>query len=535
MIASNSLVLDMAEAEKQSAMLYGKVGPSLMMCMTTSLHAVGESNPASPKLPPTTPSIWLNPLYSHVQKMTSDSEAFYRFVKETVTVQLDRIKDDLKKRGKEVKLRLGEAQTKLERLHEELQAAIAAHEAAWRLRLRIGSGDEGVLDEVLGTADLYMTEQGLRQRIVAFLEGKECFGGTLMDCFRQSRLLEQELANATKELLGETLRVRGQQYAAAVESITEGLTRMQTTEPLMEWRRALGEHKLDWDWQMELLPLDGFIASVFSQIGCSLSNSNEQLTSTTRSVRIVKSGFLLRPSTFSRSYTVMFCILTDSSYLHCFAPGEAKPHLQSHGGPVSPRPLRVPTASMQLHFKALAELNYQACQAWIDEQSGCLASSLSRPLLSIPLLHPETKVFPNNSEGVYSFTVVVPRGSSFFSRSERKHVMRSFLEEDMVEWCIALKEAIPASASPNPSVATHSPSASASSAGRTPLGSQPGLSPFDQASGEAKDVLAPTIPDDYDDAFRHRYAQDQVEGEPAVRPATPATPLQELENPWDQE
>lgn len=530
----------MAEAEKQVAALYSKTGASILTCMPGSLStgSSGEGSPPSPKPASVAPSQWLNPLYLHVQKSAGDSEAFCRFVKETVTLQLDKIKDDLRKRGKDIRQRLSDAQARLGRQHEELNAAINAHERGWKLRL--GGGEEASLDEAMGTTDLYITEQALRQTIALFLRGKEAFSSILMDCFRQTRLLEQELANATKEILGEALRVRSQQFAAASEVIAESLTRLQSFDSLMEWRGGLREHKLDWDWEVETPPLDGFVASVFSQIGCSLSNVHDQLTATVKSVRVVKSGFLMRPSTFTRSYSVVFCVLSDSAFLHCFIPGEGKQQ-SSSAGATSPRPLRIPPPSMQLHFKALAELNNQASQVWINEtEGGGLISALSQPILSIPLLHPDTKVFPN-SEGNHSFTIVVPGGSTFFSRSERKHVLRSFLEEDMVEWCIAIKGTIPVAshsgAGPSPTSAAQSLSPPEQDMEHQ---SRAAYSPFASVLEDEALTLEPTLVESHD-VFRHRYAdrtgvQSFSTRETHARSTTPPTsPIQELENPWDQE
>jgi hypothetical protein len=68
-------------------------------------------------------------------------------------------------------------------------------------------------------------------------------------------------------------------------------------------------------------------------------------------------------------------------------------------------------------------------------------------------MHPATLVMPEvaRSAGTprataattgekFVFSITVPGSSSFFGRSEKKYLLRSFVEEDLVDWCIALKE-----------------------------------------------------------------------------------------------
>jgi hypothetical protein len=113
--------------------------------------------------------------------------------------------------------------------------------------------------------------------------------------------------------------------------------------------------------------------------------------------------------------------------------------------------------------KQLADLNAEISHAWLGHLAPVtpnmsavpdaskavkVDSRLLEPVLSIPLFDGVNISVESPSENV--FVIQVPGSGSFFGRSEKKYTLRSFLEEDMVDWCIALKDAIASSqAAPN--------------------------------------------------------------------------------------
>jgi hypothetical protein len=264
--------------------------------------------------------------------------------------------------------------------------------------------------------------------------------------------------------------------------------------------------------------VDGFFASALTQIGCSLSTS--EMVPTVCAVDVIKSGFLMRPSTFGRSWNVMYCILTDSGFLHCYSPEFA--------GAISDEQrklYRFPTSTMRLHIKALTELNQSAAKIWLtfDDPNTDATQALIQPILSIPLLHPETSIVPDPKTGSHAFAITVPGGTSFFSRSERRHVLCSFVEEDMVDWCIALKDQLggaPVEISRPSSVVSAEVMTS-----RTEEFNAFGASVSTHYSTDQNENEGGGEEDDI--VYRKRYDP------PILRSSTPTTPIEELENPWD--
>lgn len=551
-------------------------------------------------------SAWLRPLRGHVARSAADSETFYRFTRETVLPQLQRLREEFKRRGQSLKQQLSEAQGKLSRQHESLTAAVAAHEASWRTRMKLGEGPHqdpaeagAILDEAISVPDIFVTEQALRQQVAAFLREKGVFADTLLGVFRATRSLEHETATAAKDIIGEAMRVRGQQLAASAELLTEGALELRSAEALVEWGEALRVHRLDWEWQLEVPPPDGFMASMLSQVACQLglAATGSRASSTTppsggspvavvRPIRVTKCGFLARPATFSRSWTVVFVVLTDSAFLHCYL---AEDLAKIEGGAPSTgspreRPLRIPSPSMRLHGKALSELNQNAARIVLappsDSDATTIVSGLARltPTLSIPLLHAQTTVTPDGkAAGEFSFTILVPGGTSFFGRSERKYALKSFVEEDMVDWCIAIKEAIataqqhtempPTQALPPPAAAAehgdyyHGASGwggdeeamssggprsmttamASSSPFAAHIGGGMSRSPFEAAHEEEGGELEGVEREGGDYFGRRRSARGAAEAladgdsesSPRITSPVATSPIGEMENPWD--
>jgi hypothetical protein len=567
--------LDLAEVEKQVYLSYSKIANTLATALLVGGNSNTLSNPTSP-MARNHHHAWLGPLQSHALRCATDGETFGKFIRETVLSQLEKIREDLKVRGRDIKQRLADAQAKLYKQHEGMSGAMSAHERAWALRMRLyatGSGvEEAALAEALGMTDVFISEQQLRFRITQFLGEKTTFCAILMELFAQAQRLEHDMATSLKDILGESMRVKGQQLAAAAEQLSDCANVTRNSETLVEWHTALKRCRLDWEWQVDVPPLDGFTASVLTQIGCALStNFVAEVGALVRPVKVLKSGFLMaRLSTFGRSWSVIYCVLVDSAWLHCYLAEEPKngsrkagstDGVESGGGtsPYGTKSYRVPSPSMRLYAKALADLNSIAARHWLAGElqskssstesasvgSGFYPERFVQPALSIPLLHAETTIVPESGKtGEHCFAIIVPGGSSFFSRSERKYVLRSFVEEDMVDWCIAFKEMVGGGPDmpKNVQVVKHVESQREQQPitryNDLPFGSTADLDQSEreeeeeEEEEEVEDLFESTV-------FRERaqLADEKGKGNfssATQRPSTPTSPIQELENPWDQ-
>lgn len=383
---------------------------------------------------------WLGPLQTHALKNATEGETFANYLRETVLTHLELLREKVKSVSKEIRTSLATVVSRLRKQHQLLQGVISELETIWRIRLRFQDSptDEDLVSEVIASADIYLGELRLRELSSAFMREKEAYCSILMSSFYQARQMEGELAEGLNSILTEAFMVKEKQMAASGESLAECRECITGAAPLSEWNVSIQKNKLDWDWHVTAPPVDGFLASVLSQISASISSNFPQSSVGLASVRVVRAGFLMKPASFGR-WSVIYCVLTDSLYLHCFPPsvfGEVA--IEHDEGGKGGKHFRVPSPSLQLHSRSLNELNSAALRIW---QATCAASH-HIPSLSIPLLHPATSVTadPEYSKGEHVFTITVPGGTSFFGRTEKRYSFRSYLEEDMVDWCIALKD-----------------------------------------------------------------------------------------------
>ncbi len=459
---------------------------------------------------------WLGPLQVHALNVGTSDETFHQYVGESVLPHLAEISEDYKKKSAILRGRLVEASKRLVKRHQVLLVAIDALQRGWSERIALcsfiptadgssfssgagqrrspdrlsGGGDEVRLcgaeqqtappAESGGSArtsaategiDIFLLEQVLRHRIAFFLQEKSVFTRTLEEVFEQTRVLEHTMATAIRDIVSDAMIVRAKQFVAASEIVSDCADGIRASDSLAEWNESIQRHRLDWSWSLAPVPADGFLGAIMSHIRIFLTPNGHPSEDGARSaiegghfvrpITVSRAGFLMRPSTFGRSWNVVFCILANSQHLHCYDATVARKKFdgtssgsRSASPSASPthqeRPYRIPDAKMRPHGKALSELNTHACKAFFEGDP----IKLAHPLLSIPLMHGGVTISTGSGEGggasasLSVLTIRIPGEAGFFGRGERTYTLAAFSEEDMVDWCIALKEqlAVPTAA-----------------------------------------------------------------------------------------
>lgn len=360
--------------------------------------------------------------------------------------RLEGLRDEFFKRSKEIKERLGRLQKGIGKEHDGLMKAMKEHERLWLAKLEIPLDvDKAALVVTssnlspIGTVeqkDVWLSEVQLHAQIEGFLEEKGKFCRELHQLYTDTRLLNADCSRQLSSCISEYFTVRSKQCLAQAEQTKDVQRAAVAIEPEAEWLQALIRSRLDYEWSLEAPPIDGFTASVLQQISSELHHhQNIANGSTIRSINVLKSGLLMRPgSTFGPAWTVLFGILTDSNYLHLY-PVKAKKTSKSD--------YHVPTPDDQLNQKHLNDLNLTIANSWgLLDNTSVDRRRLCEPILSVPLFEGVAVSVESPNENIWS--VNVPGGaSSFFGGRADKHlVLKSFIEEDMVNWCIAIKDVI---------------------------------------------------------------------------------------------
>lgn len=477
---------------------------------------------------------WIGPLQAHALRTFHDTQTFSTLLKGTVYKELEETTLKLKNWASDIIRRLKEGFSRVENVHAMLKNAAKGHERAWRTRFSLTDGHLEV-NNCMTSPDVFITEQFLNAKVKLFLSEKSVFSTLLTDLYRDTKNLEDFATLKMSSIVSDILTVKGKQNSASADFLlsdcvpTLVINEGATQPPTPEWTEALLDHKLDWEWSLEVPPFDGFISCTYANISSSLlstaiseaSNSARKNSSVVcvpmRPVRIERSGFLMRSGgTFGKSWNVFFCILTDSGFLHLYGSPET---------PSSQGKYRTPGSNMNLHARALNELNAQALRFWRHDPEIDQYSKLSAPNASIPIMHPGTSAVPESGPGSgatslgsvmntpieHVFVINVPGGTSFFSRSEKKYTFRSFLEEDMVDWCIAVKNL----------------SGSLMGAGVDHTDGSPVAGEFDIFFEDHGDLIQSPFGADDDDLNLDYQVNHQKQS------SSTTTIIEEVDNPWD--
>lgn len=450
-------------------------------------------------------------------------------------MRLEGLREEFLVQAKGLRDRLGRAQRHLAREQEGLLKAMREHERLWRQRRESAgrmAAEEG------DHRDVWLAELSLHGQIESFLGEKGRFCSALQDVYTGTRVLHADCARRLSSAIAEYLTVKGKQGLAAAELIQDLARGIAAVEPEGEWHAALVRARLDYEWRLEAPPQDGFTASLLQQVAAASG------TGAAQPVRVVRCGLLMRPgSTFGPAWSPLFCILTDSHFLHAYAPETRKQRRKASapGSEASPEPsYRLPAPEEQVSARGLADMNAAIARAWLGFLSEPRAAGgtqghlridgrLLEPVFSIALREGLTvSIDDSGARDDLVWSVLVPGGTGFFSRSERKHVFRSWAEEDMVDWCIALKAEI-AAAMPVQSMAGGRSTGGGGAA--SPPAPQPAWA--SEAAAVAGNSLEPEhstedLPSPFD-------LDAPVLAAAAAPPAQPANgkPVFNLENPWD--
>lgn len=394
-------------------------------------------------------------------------------MKEGTLVSLDGLREECGLKSRAIRERLAKVQKAIGKEHEGLLKAMREHEKAWVARLEKAASmaltaPSPSVEVAPEHKDVWLSELTLHNQVESFLAEKRRFCAVLKELYAETRMLNADCSRKLSQIMAEYFTVKAKQSLAQVEQMKDVSRAVDAIEPESEWTAALIKARLDYEWVLEAPPIDGFTHSVLNQISCEILgtvSSHESRGNASplarapssslavRPVRILKAGYLMRPgSTFGPAWSVLFWVLTDSHFLHAFLP-ETRKRRRRSVDKASPDPsYHVPTPDEQLGKKHLSELNGAIATAWLgfmaqEEPGGGnwlrVDARLLEPVLSIPLFDGVAVSVESPNEHIWS--ILVPGMSGFFGqRTDKKYSFRSFVEEDMVDWCIALKDAIAA-------------------------------------------------------------------------------------------
>lgn len=457
-------------------------------------------------------------------------------------------------RSKDIKERLGKVQKHLGREQEGLLKAMRDHEKLWTVRLektfaqslQSESPSVGAVSE---QKDVWLSELQLHGQIESFLGEKDRFCRVLHELYTEVRLLNADCARRVEQVIVEHFTVKSKQGIAQIELMKDVCRGIEAVEPEKEWQSSLVRARLDFEWRLEAPPIDGFTQSVLHQISNTILTAVSAGPSTSsmpssplarapsssiavKPVKVIKSGYLMRPgSTFGPSWQVLFFVLTDSHYLHAYVPEtkkKARKHSTSGGTP--DLVYTVPSPDDQLNQRQLHDTNLAISTAWLGflkpnapaDEWLKIDLRLLDPALTIPLF--EGVQVAVDSPNEHEWSVMVPGAGSFFGRSDKKYHFKSFVEEDMVDWCIALKDQVSASID-EPKLMVQQGGASVSQ----PTPPEPARPSWtEEPAFEEVEVQQ----GDEDDYFRSSFSASMNLTDRSVPTQTASTTSFTMENPW---
>jgi hypothetical protein len=393
----------------------------------------------SPKPGVNTSNTWLVPLQSLAIKGNGESESIMRYMERATMPDLHQLKDGIKSGSKQLKEQLINILGPLHKSYESLNQAMSQHQSLWNNLI------EGKDPRSEDGTDPWILQSKLSLKVESFLEEKAIFSSGLEGVHNLQKTFDSSWSSAIKGILSEFYIVNSKSAAQYSQQMQDVAVFMQDLTPEQEWSNALGMFRLDFGWSLDIPPFDGFYNSVLNQISHSIYAKAEvdeegQLVPV-KQFSITKSGFLLKQSSGSfgsKTWNPYYWILAESGFLHGYLVKEGKTSLN------------IPKTSQMLSKKTLQEYNFEADTAFINKQ--VIDPSLIDPHVSIWL--GGGGVSPAMSEGGggrvdssgCTFTVtsgaISSGGFLFGGKGEKKYLLQSFVEEDMVDWCIAIKQVI---------------------------------------------------------------------------------------------
>lgn len=420
------------------------LGPSNVFGTSSVEDSPTSGTDTPPKSPKTFGSLntWLVPLQALAIKGNSESEAMVRYTEKVTMPELGHLREQIKMGSKQLREQLAMILGPLHKAHESLNAAMGQHQTVWSGLIE---GKDPRAEE--GT-DPWLLQIRLSLKINAFLREKEVFCQALEAVHENQQQLDSAWTSSLLRIIQEFFTVQAKSTLQHGEQMKDVSELMQSLDIPSEWNSALGHYRLDFRWKLETPPFDGFFSSVIGQIGLGILSRQERRQSISSEIvkvfPIVKTGFIMRQSGggfAGKSWHTLFWVLVESGFLHGYS------KIASTG--------QMPKHNQAISRKTLQEFNNEAAKSLFE---GIVPDSLViEPSVSIwlgggsvaPAIETSTSSGGKvDSSGctflVTSGAIVSGGGFLFGGKGEKKHLLQSFVEEDMVDWCIAIKQVIEA-------------------------------------------------------------------------------------------
>lgn len=378
---------------------------------------------------------WLVPLQALALKGNGESESIVRYMERATIPDLQQLRDSIRVGAKQLREQLIVILAPLHKAYDALSGSMKGHQAIWldMLRNKDPRSEEGT--------DPWLQQLKLSLRVQVFLQEKHAFAQALESVHTAQRALDSNWSNGLKNIIAEFFTVYSKSTLQFGEQMQDIAALMQEVQPDQEWATALHHFRLDFGWNLETPPFDGFMTSVISQINHSIIRESEISQEVVKTFSVAKSGFLMKQSSGSfgaKSWSILFWVLTESGFLHGY-PFKEKNAI-----------VNVPKPAQVLQIKSLQEANAEAVKV-LFEGNVVPDPLLVDPAVSIwlgggsvaPVIASEGSRV--DSSGCTFCVISGPLSSGGFlfgGKGEKKYFLQSFIEEDMVDWCIAIKQII---------------------------------------------------------------------------------------------
>lgn len=439
------IIIDLERAkEKSFRKAAALLGPSNVFGSPLEESSAVSPAPSTASSTPPAPFVsnngatWLVPLQALALKGNGESESIVRFMERATVPDLQQLRESIRMGSRQLKEQLVAILAPLHKSYEALNSAMGAHQSIWLelLRAKDPRSEDGT--------DPWLQELKLSLRVQSFLTEKHAFAQALESVHTAQRALDSTWSSTLKTIVAEFFTVYSKSTIQFGEQMQDIAALMQEVQPEHEWASALHNFRLDFGWSLETPPFDGFMTSVISQINHSIIRQSDANQEVIKRFSIAKSGFLMKQSSGSfgsKSWSTLFWILTGSGFLHGYS------FKEKHNAVVA---VNIPKPAQVIHIKTLQEVNTEAAKVLL-ESNVVPDASLADPSVTIwlgggtvaPVIASEGNRV--DSSGCI-FCVVSGALSSggflFGGKGEKKYFLQSFVEEDMVDWCIAIKQVI---------------------------------------------------------------------------------------------
>lgn len=394
--ASQSYFKELADVERQREKGYRRAASILapknihrsdllgsLTHLSGSLSGSSRSpSPTGNSEPPDRGNAWLVPLQAAALKADNEAAGLLAYLEGQVMTRLQDCKAFFKEHRDVIKSRLEGACRELNESKDRLSACNDAAVDPWLAQVQRS------------------TRQQQYQRQLSLHHT------TLQSLFTDIYSLDRELTSRLTNIISEYFIVAAKTAAVFAEQLNDMSSIMSAMDGQSEWSMAMMKAGIDENWR---LTSNIVLSPRLAQLEKSVFDS------------IAKSGFLMKQSGgFGRAWSIYFVVLSGGGHLHGY---------RCASFPEDPN-LRIPSASMHLHKRALSDVNEHFLSILFSDHSDWLGE----PTFSVNLSSPVVTVKPEPS----AVSVSVVSQGGFFGKSEKKYVFKSWVEEDIQEWAAFL-------------------------------------------------------------------------------------------------